>query len=195
MRYDLAGCLLLAILGGCAEARAQSAAPFSEIEFSASGVVLGTSGAFSEHWAPGPGAAITARTPFYLGDVSGSLAVVPVAAREGAEVPSFLSLAVTGGWGARVPLPGAVRLEPSVFSGLYWMHFLVPSGSWNYVNEAELMVGVRLRTSLGIGAGWRVAASAAQARVFTHRPIDLRSFEIGVSRTISTPAWLRRVLK
>ena len=174
---------------------AQAVEPFSEIEIIVSGATTRSVEPFSEYWTTGPGLAVRVETPFYLGHVFGSGMVSNVTARGDAEVPSFQSGLVTAGWAASIRLPGNIRVIPGAQTGLYWMRFDDPSANWASANEAEMAAGIDLRIAVPVGRGFYVTGSASAIRIFTHHPLDLQFFQIGVSRVFTVPGWLQEVFE
>lgn len=180
---------LLLLLAGPAAAQ-----PFGTLEVGLSGVGTFGEAPYTDFWEPGPGAAIRVATPFYLGHVAAGVYVARHASVEGVEVPDFLALYFFGTWGVEVPLPGGLRLEPGVHAGLFRMEFDTDDAP-AVRNEAELAVGPELWLSVPVGRGWRVRAGGGTARLFTFERIDLRFAQVGVSRTLRTPGWLRDILR
>lgn len=195
MRSIAIYCLFLIAGYSASKVAAQAVQPFSEIEIIISGATTRSVEPFSEYWSTGPGLAVRVETPFYLGHVFGSGMVSNVTARSDADVPSFQSGLLTAGWAASIRLPGDVRIIPGAQTGLYWMRFDDPSTNWASANEAEMVAGIDVRIAVLVGRGFHVTGSASAIRIFTHHPLDLQFFQIGVSRVFTVPGWMQEVFE
>lgn len=171
-----------------------AAQPFETLEVGLSGVGTFGEAPYTDYWRPEPGAEIRATTPFYLGRVTAGALVARHTSVEGVAVPDFLGLYFFGVWSTEIALPGGVRLEPGVHAGLFRMQFDTDDAP-AVRNEAELAVGPEVWLSVPVGPGWRVRAGGGTARLFTFERIDLRFAQVGVSRTLRTPGWLRGFLR
>ena len=171
-----------------------AAQPFEALEVGLSGAGTFGEAPYTDYWTPGPGAEARVTTPFYLGRVAAGTLVARHTSAEGAAVPDFLALYFFGAWSAGVPLPGGLRLEPGLRAGLFRMEFDTDDAA-SVRNEAELALGPELWLSAPLGRGWRLRAGAGTARVFTHERIDLRFAQVGLSRSLRTPGWLRAFLR
>ena len=169
--------------------------PFSTIEVVAGGAVTAAAAPLASYWKTGPGLGVRIDTPFYLGNVFGLVQTAQVTPLAGVDVPAYRSVHAAAGWGAPVALPLGVRVMPALRIGTYHMRFDDPQVSAAVANETELTAGVDVRVRVPLGGGWAGSGSVAVLRVFTNQPIDMRIVEVGISRRLATPNWLRRALE
>lgn len=170
------------------------AQPFETVEVGLSGVGTFGEAPYTDYWSPGPGAEVRVTMPFYLGHVSAGTSVARHTSVEGVDVPDFFALYFFGAWSAEVALPGGLRLAPGVHAGLFRMQFDTDDAP-AVRNEAELAVGPELWLSVPVGRGWHVRAGGGAAHLFTFERIDLRFAQVGLSRRMRTPDWLRDLLR
>lgn len=146
-------------------------------------------------WAPSPGAAARVATPFYGGE---ALVGLSVHANEsgGDDLPEFLALHAYGGWGYPMGLPGRLRLTPSAEVGALHMRF---DDEDRFIlalqNETELTAGLSVRLDTPVLGRLHAFAAVQALRVYTFERIDLGFVHVGLSTTVASPSWVRRLLR
>ena len=199
MLARLFSALLLALLPLAVEAqRADRPAPFETLAFTVSGQLdlgggLDDSG-YHASWTPGPGLALRASTPFYLGQAHAGL---QFALHDGADpLPGYLAMLGYGGIGPRLSLPLGVEVEPALIAGILSMDFyedknIAPAGR----RESEFVLGASADLSVPLSARLRAVAGVQAFQVYTNPRFRLGSASAGLRWTMDTPGWLRRELE
>lgn len=188
---------LLVLLSARAQRAQGQQAPFEEISISASGLFdlgggLDDSG-YHALWTPGPGLALHASTPFYLGQAHAGL---QFSIHEGkGDLPAYLAMFGYGGIGPSIELPGRILAEPAVIAGILSMDFYededIPSSGRR---ESELVIGAGLHLSRPLTRRVHLALSTQAVQVYTATRFRLASASAGLQWRMTTPRWLRTLL-
>lgn len=189
MRISLA-LLLLAPLAASAQPR-----HIETLEGALSGVApVGES--YDGLWTIGPGGALRVGTEFYGGRAHFALHAFPNEPAAPA-LPEFFAIRGTVGWGARLGLPRRLGLTAGGTVGAVHMRFDDEDDRFigALTNETELAVGLFARLDAPLGGPVRLFAEAEVAHVYTAVPIAYRFVQGGVSLTVPSPDWLRRLLR
>ncbi len=151
--------------------------------------------AYDGLWAAGQGAALRLAIPFHGGTGHVGLHAFPNGGSR-PNLPDFLALHAQGGWGYPLRLPGGMRLTGGALVGALHMRFDDEdrfSGALR--NETELTAGLFARLDVPVAGPARAFVAGEALRVYTFERIDLRFVQAGVSATVISPEWLRRVLR
>ena len=141
-------------------------------------------------WSLTPGAAAAVRTPAWGG--TAHVALWAFRADRRAEVPSFLALVPTAGWGAGVEL-GPVALHLGVELGVIQTRFEGEGGALPD-KETEILVGALARADVPLGGRLGAWADVGVRRVAYAEGAALPSLGGGLSLRLNAPAWLRDAL-
>lgn len=188
---------LLVLLASRAQRAEGQRAPFDEISLTASAFVdlgggMDDSG-YHALWTPGPGLALHASTPFYLGRAHAGL---QFSIHDGQRaLPAYLAMLGYGGIGPDLRLPGRIRAEPVLMAGILSMDFyededIPPAGR----RESELVIGAGLHLSRPLTRRLHVAVGAQAVQVYTNPRFRLASATAGLQWRMATPRWLRTLL-
>ncbi|MDX1419503.1 MAG: hypothetical protein R3181_06000 [Rubricoccaceae bacterium] len=154
--------------------------------------------AYDGLWTMGPGGALRVGTEFFGGRAHFALHAFPnePTTADPAELPEFLALRGTVGWGPRLGLPLGLGLTAGGTVGAVHMRFDDEDLAGNaLVNETELAAGLFARLDVPVAGPVHLFAEAEVAHVYTAVPIRYRFVQGGVSVSLPAPPWLRRLLR
>lgn len=185
--------LALLVLLPAGDAWAQRPAPFETLDLLAGATVDVNQGLlFYDLWRPGKGAAAGVATPFYFGTAEAGGAVHRYGARADS-VPAFDALVVYAGWGLGAEV-GRLGVHGGVRAGLHRMTF--DEDTFVGVrNESELALGAVARVHVDVARGWALYGEAAYMKTYTYIRLQQVWITAGIRARITTPSWLRRVLR
>jgi opacity protein-like surface antigen len=195
----IAGRLLAAglVLACAGPSHAQEpAVPFSKVSLYAGGNALLSAGVLGSFYRVSPGLEAEVGTPFYVGTAGLGVGLRRFEGRDGRAGEDLWGAPMTLRWGLRSPLSisgGRLRANASVRLGVLFMRF--SGGGAGLKNENELMMGAGAGLSFHLTEGWRLAAGARYARVFTSPPFPLWQVRAGVRHHFDAPRWLQTLLR
>lgn len=194
-----AGAAILGVAASCVSA-AESAshdAPkraFDRVVVGLHGAAISYRDPFADYWEAGPGVALDATTPFYVGDASLLLRVSKDEARPGTLVPDHTAMFIGLGWWAGRDIAGPVRIEAGFTGGATeWIFDEDVADSARFELELGTEAGARLRWSFA--SRWSAVVSGTYQWTFTHERVESTVISVGLARSFGAPGWVRSVLE
>ena len=189
--------LLFSVVFAATACRAQHGSGwhnFETIDF-ALGAVVPIGEAYDGLWSVQPGLEGRVATEFYGGTVHVALGVFNNEGR-GGNLPDFLVVQSTLGWGYPVIIPAGVTLTGGGHFGAMSMLFMEDElADDSHEIETELAAGLFVRADVPFTHDLGVFVEGDWTRAFTAIPITLATIRGGIRFTTSMPAWLRGVLR
>ena len=147
---------------------------------------------FHNYWLADGGIEGYFSTPFYFGQTQFVLIYTSYSAKSD-EQPDFTSLLIYLQWGYEFNLPANLSLAFYTSAGLYQMNFddfdlEVDPG---LLSERELSMGLNTTMRYTFYNDGKVNFQLSYLHVFTHKKIELINLGFGISRTFSSPKWLK----
>lgn len=177
---------------------------FSTLRFGLSGGMVFRDAGMTA-WNPGPDARFTIDTPYGIGrlraDVAwqaweGSLGRDLIDAenvRSTGDLPDVQTLAVVAGWGWASDPSSAVSVEAGWMLGNLFMLFDLPKGTAGRF-ESEILTGPWVRVNRRFGAA-RFFGEVRAHRVVTRPRWDVLSPSVGLAWEVTTPDWMKWILR
>jgi hypothetical protein len=184
--------LALALVPGLAAA--QSSAPYSTVDITASALHSPPRAPLANYYTGGSGYALDLALPLPVG----------VATLTGASVPyhgmldayrNFTATEALLGWELALPLNGRVSARAGVRAGEFMMAFDDTIITPGLRDEKELMLGVTGEAAVRIAGRWSVAGHASWDHVYLHVPTHFLSLQAGLRYTASLPDWVQEFLR
>ena len=173
--------------------RAQDAAAFSWVDFSASALLPVAAGGL-EGWTANRAAGLDVQTPFYRGRVSLGVNAQSWLANDRSGLPDFVGLFLYAGWRGGSPADEPVRISGGIRLGNYFMAFDSDEEAGNR-NESELAIAPEIEFRIRLSERFDVYASSSTMRVFTEPRQTILDVGIGLSFRFAAPPELRTVLE
>jgi hypothetical protein len=168
--------------------------PFDTITLTVQVVGATALGSFTDYWDPLPGGRVDVVTPVHAGiaragvHVFGHDAVDPT-------VPAFGSVYAYLGWAYEWKLPLSLAGAAGVEMGVAYMLFDDESTDSAREAETELGFGITSQLAYAFTPCWSVLITGDYRQILTYRPIEYVFYGVGLSRTFSTPGWLKEFLE
>lgn len=198
-------CLLLVLFCFPAISPAQTHAPFSTLRLQAGAGLPAGDNALNRHWRVAPAGDLILSTPFYTGELRAGIRYSRFRNRkERNEYSDFHSLFFRLGWALPIKTGGRFRLRPSLSIGNHFMRFDTPmrysrsGASWTYIfdrSESEIAWEASVEGEYRLGENWSLYVSLGYNRTLTYHPLEQWLLNIGVSRNLRNPRWLRSLLE
>jgi hypothetical protein len=153
---------------------------------------VGSNG-FHAFWRHGRGAGVFVAMPVHSVDVQGGVRALSFG-RKPDGVPGFHSFFVYLGLGKKWTLTPWLGLYSGIDVGSEQMLFDVGVEGGNSL-ESEFAVNIGARLIPALRDGWALNVSGNYEVFFTHKPIRLFVITVGVSRSFSTPGWVKEFLR
>lgn len=160
------------------------------------GAALPLDGGFGPEWEAGPGVAARLDAPTTGGHARLALRVAPYEPRV-PDLPEFLAVAASLGWGPSLALPAGLRLRGGPQVGVLHLRFDNEGGRFggNLQNESEVTFGTWARLDVPVIRRVRLWAEAEALRAAFADPATITSLGAGLSVRLDAPGWLRTVLR
>ncbi len=147
---------------------------------------------FHNYWLSDGGIEGYFSTPFYFGQSQFGLTFTTFSAKSD-EQPEFTSLLIYLQWGYEFNLPADFSLAFYISSGLYQMNFddfdlEIDPG---LLSERELSMGLNTTMRYSFFNDWKLNLQLSYLNVFTNKKIELINLSLGISKTFSSPQWLK----
>lgn len=147
---------------------------------------------FHRYWLSDGGIEGYFSTPFYFGDTQFGITYMSFSAKSDAQ-PDFNSLLFYLQWGYKFDLPLNSSLALNASIGLFQMNF---DDSDLYVDpgllsERELTISLNATMSYSFLKDWYLNLHLNYLDVFTYKKIQLINLGLGISKTFSSPQWLK----
>ena len=147
---------------------------------------------FNKYWLSDGGLEGFFSTPFYFGEAQFGLVYTSFSAKSD-EQPDFQSFLFYLQWGYKFNLLTNFSFALNVSAGLFQMSFSdfdtdVDPG---LLSERELALGVSTIFSYTFFSNWNLNLQVNYLHVFTNKKIEFMNLGIGVSKTFSSPQWLK----
>lgn len=185
---------------------------YSQISLDADGATSILQNTFSEHWNASPSLHLGTRINYHLGDLEAGVRFTNYSAsnpsyegKNPAKEVTFTSYFVYIGWEYPFILSDRLSLAPGLRFGNNFLSFenpktYPPAGSFGeYVfdpNESEFTYELLTRLEYSFAhSPWHLYSSFSYSRTLTYHPMTVGLFSIGVSRSFSTPSWLKNLLQ
>ena len=168
--------------------------PFDTITLAIQGVGATALGSFTDDWDPSPGGRVELVTPVYAGIARAGVHVFHHDAVDPA-VPAFGSVYAYLGWAYEWKLPLSLMGSAGVEIGVAHMLFDDESTDSARREETELGFGITPQLAYALTPCWSVLVTGEYRQILTSRPIEYVLYGVGLSRTFSTPDWLKEFLE
>lgn len=151
---------------------------------------------FHKYWLSDSGVEGYFSTPFYLGITQLGITYIPFSAKSD-ERPDYTTLLIYLQWGYKIELPLNFSVTPSLFTGIYQMNFddFDSDIDPGLLSERELAAGINVQLSYSFFKGWNLNLQLSYLNVFTNKKIKLVNLGFGISKTFSSPKWLKDFFK
>ena len=151
---------------------------------------------FHNYWYIEPAFEGYIAVPFYLGNIQTGIRYNYFPIKE-ANLPYFYGLLFYMQWENEFKLASFLSYSIGARAGLYSMNFDENEiiADKHLLEESELAIGIVTKLSLKIYAGWALNLTADYNSIFTSKRINLAFVGAGISKTFSSPNWLRDFLK
>ncbi|SMO36645.1 hypothetical protein [Fodinibius sediminis] len=195
----------LFLLSMAAAGRAQQSS-YEQIRLDASGALSLLDNSFSRHWESSPGFHIGTRINYHAGNLEAGVRYSNYSARDPAyDEASFSAYFIYIGWEYPFRLARQLTFAPGLRFGNTFLAFRNPAtypaaGVWaEYVfdsHESEFAYELfgRLEYKLG-NSPWHLHSSFSYNRTLTYHPLPVGLLSLGISRSLSTPSWLKNFLQ
>lgn len=147
---------------------------------------------FHKYWRSDGGIEGYLSTPFYFGETQFGITYTSFSARS-ADQPDFSSLLFYLQWGYKFSLPLNLSVALNTSAGLFQMNFddsdlTVDTG---LLTERELAIGLIALLGYSLYTDLQLNLQLSYYNVFTKKNIQLVNLGFGVSKTFSSPQWLK----
>jgi hypothetical protein len=147
---------------------------------------------FHKYWLSDGGVEGYFAAPFYFGNTQFGITYTSFSAKSDLQ-PDFNSILLYLQWGYKINLPANFSFAFNASAGLFQMNFDdfdldVDPG---LLSERELALGVNAVLSYSFYNDWNLNFQLSLLQVFTHKKIELINFGFGISKTFSSPGWLK----
>jgi hypothetical protein len=154
---------------------------------------IAASNDFGNHWSSAPGIAATIESPFYAGHAELGIDFMTFDARDPA-VPGFSARYLFVGWGLEAKPMARLALKQTLRLGTYAMHFDAASLPASARNESEMALDLVSRVAWRAAGPWQLSVSGQYRTVLTDPLIRHLYLSAGISRSFTSPEWLRDFL-
>lgn len=185
---------------------------YSQLSLDVDGATSILKNTFSEHWSASPSLHVGTRINYHLGNLEAGVRYTNYSASDAsyvgenpAEEVRFTSYFVYIGWEYPFFLSERLSVAPGLRFGNNFLSFknpkaYPPAGSFGeYVfdpNESEFTYEFITRLEYTFAhSPWHLYSSFSYSRTLTYHPMTVGLFSIGISRSFSTPAWLKNILQ
>lgn len=175
-------------------AAAQSPAPYSAVDVTASALRSPPRGPLAIYYTGGSGYALDLALPLPVGTATLTGASIPFHGM----LDSYRDFTATEallGWGLALPLHGRVTARAGLRAGEFMMAFDDTIITPGLRDEKELMLGVTGEAAVRIAGPWSIAAQASWDHVHLHVPTHFLSLQAGLRYTAGLPGWVQEFLR
>jgi len=173
---------------------AQSPAPYSAVEITASALHSPPRAPLSNYYTGGSGYALDVGLPLPVGTATLTGVSVPFHGM----LDSYRDFTATEallGWEMALPLHGRVTARAGVRTGEFMMAFDDTVIAAGLRDEKELMLGATGEAAVRIAGPWSIAARASWDHVHLHVPTHFLSLQAGLRYTAGLPDWVQEFLR
>jgi hypothetical protein len=149
---------------------------------------------FNDFWKPRSGLEISISTPFYRGIIQGGIHYMPFYGQNPA-YPDYKVYFYFLQWNIPLKLTNKIMWLNGFRFGSYAMEFDVNEITQFELVESELAAGLTSQISFNFINQWTVNLAGSYVTVFTNKRIKLIFISIGLSRSFTTPNWIRKILE
>lgn len=155
-----------------------------------------TTDGFQQNWEPQIGGEGYFRTPFYFGNLQTGIVYCAYGSLKNGN-PDFKVFSFYLQWEYEVRLLPIVSFSIGGRTGLTEMKFAENNivTDANLLSESELTIGLISRLSLLLPKGWQINISGNYLTIFTYPRMNTTFISGGISKSFTTPEWLRDFLK
>ncbi len=146
---------------------------------------------FHEYWSPDPGVELNVAVPFYFGTLEAGFHYASFDGKA-PEQPDFVSLFPYVGWSYDWRLAPRLDLDTGMRLGSLFTRF---ERGGETLTEQEFGIGLGSRFRYAVAGAWSVDLAAEYRVLFTHERMRLLFIAGGISRSFTTPRWLREFLE
>ncbi len=186
--------LLAAILLSSASVAAEGKQPLETFSVYTGGLTDVGQTNFHDTWQPEAGFDLSVTMPFYYGEVEVGITFLPYSALSNKQ-PDFTSEYTYFGWGDVIPLSRVFDLSAGIRVGTFRFVFEGENIEKHRRFESEFCAAIVAGVESKLYSAWSFELSASYVRIYTAKRIDMFYLSGGVSRTFSTPDWMREFLK
>ena len=147
---------------------------------------------FHDFYEPKNGIKTSITTPFYWGDIQGSIQVVPYY-NKGQSDADFTGIEPNLKWGKQLYLSDKLRWFNS--GGIGWYIFYFSEIPETQQIERELSASYMSQLSLLVHKNISLSFAISKDTIFTYKKIDLVYISIGINYLTKTPDWMKLFLK
>lgn len=202
MKYRMVHILSLFLFSAPAVISAQQ--PFQTFDAGLSGDLITGGNSILDHWDYTPGVTLELRSPYYRGEFEAATRFVRF--RDGSfENSSFRSYYVYLGWFYPIRISERFSAAPGIRIGNHFLiqdhikkYFLGEEDTNPYTfqrDESEFAYEIALRTEYRLSDAYKLHFSASYNRTLINIPFSVIYTSIGITRTINTPGWLKRIVR
>jgi hypothetical protein len=165
---------------------------FSKITIGAKVQYKSNNDFLNKYWDPHKGIEVSIGTPFYFGSVNAGITIIPFSSLSPAK-PDYVSRLYSLSWGSKLILPYNTSFSVGVKAGNYTFSFADDTINTNLQTESEFTAGLYSLFSFNELYGCSLNLSADFLKVFTNKRITLVFISAGISYSISSPIWFRKI--
>ena len=166
---------------------------YSELRFRLSAFRNPVAGHITDDWKPGTGAQVEVATPIAQGELSLAVGHVGYTATTGR--PDFTGTLFTLAWTTRVAHIARLQMSGGVRLTDFRMDFDDPSLVVGLRTEEEVMLGLIGRGRIVIGRRFALFGDGSVGVLMLGTRTPMVLIHAGVERAVSTPGWLRGILR
>jgi len=151
---------------------------------------------FHEYWDSKYGVEGFFSAPFYFGYIQLGASYMSFTGKSSSQ-PNFKSYLFYLQWGYKFVLISNFDLFINALIGIYQMNFDESSTvvSPGQLTEREFSAGLSTSLTYSISNSWRININARYIRIFTHTQINLIFISAGITKSFSSPDWLKDFLR
>jgi hypothetical protein len=146
----------------------------------------------NKYWTPHKGIELYAATPFYFGSITAGASIVSFSSLN-SKKPDYTAKLFFVSWGNKLNLPFNTSFSAGIKAGNYTFSFADDTINSNLQTESELAAGLFALFSLNKLYGFSLNISADFLKVFTNRRITLIFLSAGISYSVNSPIWFRKI--
>lgn len=148
---------------------------------------------FHDYWNPQKGINLSAKTPFYFGDVQAGLQVSSFESLK-RDVLGFNSFFIFAGWGVTIDFFHRWDWFNGFCVGNELMDFGKSVSKYSRF-ESELALSLNSQVAYHVNEKISVNVNASHKIIYTYNKIRLSFVSLGINYSMDTPAWIQDFLE
>jgi hypothetical protein len=195
--YNTSLVIILSLLLFYPRLHAQNNEAFESFNIGSNYIYNVNSKTLNDFYSTGSGFELYFSSPFYFGNVRTGFSYLPFSGRS--EIyPDYNSFFISIQWGYGIELPLNIIFSLNAITGINLLEFdksellLISPGEFS---EIEFFSGLNSELSYRVFGGWHINISTSYLAIFTNKEINLLNISFGISRSFTSPKWLKEFLE